>query len=135
LNPNQGFICLSPSNPIEIELIFMTLICPRGSYDNFHISTKYKVAYSTSSHTLECCQVQVATWRTNNGAVSIGYQHVPAASTPYSSCILHDSRCTKVELQTTMDLTNRASFSSVNWGEKRCIRIPIVFCLYLVKII
>jgi hypothetical protein len=28
-----------------------------------------------------------------------------------------------------------ASFSSVNWGEKHCIRIPVAFCLYLVKII
>jgi hypothetical protein len=28
-----------------------------------------------------------------------------------------------------------ASFSSVNWGEKHCIRIPIVFRLYLIKII
>jgi hypothetical protein len=29
----------------------------------------------------------------------------------------------------------KASFSSVNWGEKRCIRIPVAFRLYLVKII
>jgi hypothetical protein len=29
----------------------------------------------------------------------------------------------------------RASFSSVNWGEKHCIRIPVAFRLYLVKII
>jgi hypothetical protein len=28
-----------------------------------------------------------------------------------------------------------ASFSSVNWGEKYCIRIPVAFRLYLVKII
>jgi hypothetical protein len=28
-----------------------------------------------------------------------------------------------------------ASFSSVNWGEKHCIRIPVAFRLYLVKII
>jgi hypothetical protein len=26
-------------------------------------------------------------------------------------------------------------FSSVNWGEKHCIRIPVAFRLYLVKII
>jgi hypothetical protein len=29
----------------------------------------------------------------------------------------------------------KASFSSVNWGEKYCIRIPVAFRLYLVKII
>jgi hypothetical protein len=29
----------------------------------------------------------------------------------------------------------QASFSSVNWGEKYCIRIPVAFRLYLVKII
>jgi hypothetical protein len=28
-----------------------------------------------------------------------------------------------------------ASFSSENWGEKHCIRIPVAFRLYLVKII
>jgi hypothetical protein len=28
-----------------------------------------------------------------------------------------------------------ASFSWVNWGEKHCIRIPVAFRLYLVKII
>jgi hypothetical protein len=29
----------------------------------------------------------------------------------------------------------KASFSSVNWGEKYCIRISVAFRLYLVKII
>jgi hypothetical protein len=29
----------------------------------------------------------------------------------------------------------KVSFSSVNWGEKHCIRIPVAFHLYLVKII
>jgi hypothetical protein len=29
----------------------------------------------------------------------------------------------------------KASFSSLNWGEKHCIRIPVAFCFYLVKII
>jgi hypothetical protein len=30
---------------------------------------------------------------------------------------------------------SKASFISVNWGEKHCIRIPVAFRLYLVKII
>jgi hypothetical protein len=51
-------------------------------------------------------QVQVTPCSTNNEAVSsIGYQHVP--SFIYRATHVHDSRCTKVQLQTTMDLTNR----------------------------
>jgi hypothetical protein len=35
----------------------------------------------------------------------------------------------------SIQLGRRASFSLVNWEEKHCIRIPVAFCLYLVKII
>jgi hypothetical protein len=38
-------------------------------------------------------------------------------------------------LMSALQIPIQASFSSENWGEKRCIRIPVAFRLYLVKII
>jgi hypothetical protein len=36
---------------------------------------------------------------------------------------------------TRIDMQIEASFSSLNWEEKHCIRISVAFRLYLVKII
>jgi hypothetical protein len=43
------------------------------------------------------------------------------------------THCTEVPRESSCYAV--ASFSSVNWGEKHCIRIPVAFRLYLVKII
>lgn len=88
-----------------------------GNYDKFHISTEYRLAH-TLELMLPAYRVQVDTCRTNNEAVSTYRLSTCASQYHHYYCQLlpaellatrvHDSRRTaNVELQTTIDLTNR----------------------------
>jgi len=55
---------------------------------------------------------------------------------PTADKFARSSTCPIASAQLThLPKFSKASFSSVNWGEKDCIRIPVAFRLYLVKII